>query len=350
MRYIPTSRLKPGMALGQDIYDGAGSLLLAKHLLLTSEYISNLEFLGYPGIYIDDEFTCGIEIQQVLTPQVRCHALKLIHDLFDFDTDESELPVDEVKLRMTVKNVVEDILKNGDVMFNMMDIRNYDEYIYYHSVNVGVLSIMVGARYGLERSKLYDLGVAAMLHDIGKKSLPEEIANGKWPLEGAEREAWKSHPKLGAEYLRTSYHFPAVVSAGVMMHHEWYNGEGYPIGKSGDDIPLYARIIKVTDSYDAMISKRPGREQLSPADAIEYMMAMAGAEFAPKLVNIFLRRMAVYPIGCEVLLSNGQHGIVAKNFRDFSLRPLVRIVETGGMLNLRDDPEGLSITIGRMIM
>ena len=80
------------------------------------------------------------------------------------------------------------------------------------------------------------------------------------------------------------------------------------------------------------------------------MMAMAGAEFAPKLVNIFLRRMAVYPIGCEVLLSNGQHGIVAKNFRDFSLRPLVRIVETGGMLNLRDDPEGLSITIGRMIM
>ena len=92
MRYIPTSRLKPGMALGQDIYDGAGRLLLAKHLLLTSEYISNLEFLGYPGIYIDDEFTCGIEIQQVLTPQVRCHALKLIHDLFDFDMDESELP------------------------------------------------------------------------------------------------------------------------------------------------------------------------------------------------------------------------------------------------------------------
>ena len=86
--------------------ENAERLLLAKHLLLTSEYISNLEFLGYPGIYIDDEFTCGIEIQQVLTPQVRCHALKLIHDLFDFDTDESELPVDEVKLRMTFKSAL----------------------------------------------------------------------------------------------------------------------------------------------------------------------------------------------------------------------------------------------------
>ena len=80
------------------------------------------------------------------------------------------------------------------------------------------------------------------------------------------------------------------------------------------------------------------------------MMAMAGAEFDPQLVNIFLRRMAVYPIGCEVELSNGQRGIVAKNFRDFSLRPLVQIVETGEMLNLRDDPEGRSVTIGRMIM
>lgn len=94
------------------------------------------------------------------------------------------MPVDEVKLRMTVKNVVEDILKNGDVMFNMMDIRNYDEYIYYHSVNVGVLSIMVGARYGLERSKLYDLGVAAMLHDIGKKFYRKKLPTENGRLKG----------------------------------------------------------------------------------------------------------------------------------------------------------------------
>lgn len=117
-------------------------------------------------------------------------------------------------------------------MFNIMDIRNYDEYIYYHSVNVGVLSIMVGARYGLERNKLYDLGIAAILHDLGKKFLPEEIANGKWPLTGKEREAWKSHPKLGAEYLKTSYHFPAMVYSGILMHHEWFNGEGYPLEKA----------------------------------------------------------------------------------------------------------------------
>ena len=78
MRYLPTSRLTPGMALGQDIYDGAGRLLLGRHILLTEEQISNLEFLGFPGAYVDDEFSRGIEIQQIVSPEVRRQALKIM--------------------------------------------------------------------------------------------------------------------------------------------------------------------------------------------------------------------------------------------------------------------------------
>lgn len=350
MRYIPTSRLTPGMALGQDIYDGAGRLLLARHLLLTAEYISNLEFLGFPGIYIDDEFTQGIEIQQVVTPEVRCRALKLISDMFAFEAPEGDLPVSEVKLRMTVENVVEDVLRNGDVMCSMMDIRNYDDYIYYHSVNVGVLSAMVGARYGLPKDQLYQLTITAMLHDIGKKFLEYDVANADRPLTEEETEAYRQHTRLGAEFLRSTYNFTSAVYTGVLMHHEHYNGEGYPFGKSGNDIPLFARIIRMNDSYDRMLFLRPQREQMSPSEAMEYLMAMAGAEFDPELVNVFLRRMAVYPIGCEVELSNGQHGVVIKNFQDFALRPLVKVIETGELLNLRDDPEARCITIGRMVV
>ena len=108
MRYLPTSKLTPGMALGQDIYDGAGRLLLAKHLLLSEEYISNLEFLGFPGIYIDDEFTQGIEIQQVLNPQVRSQALKVVHDMFAFDAAsdaEEDMPVSEINIQKTIERI-----------------------------------------------------------------------------------------------------------------------------------------------------------------------------------------------------------------------------------------------------
>lgn len=350
MRYMPTSKLVPGMVLGQDIYDGSGRHLLSRHLILSAEYISNLEFLGFPGIYIDDEFTRGIEIQEILTPQIRCQALNLIHDLFTFDVDDRDLPVSEVKLRMTIENVVDDILNNGDIMCNMMDIRDYDDYIYYHSVNVGAFSVMIGARYGLEREQLFDLMTAAMLHDIGKRFIDPEIINGKWPLEGEARECWKRHPKLGSEFLKSSYNFHPSVYKGVLMHHEWYNGDGYPTGNEGEHIPLFARIIKLADCYDSMASKRPQRKTMSPSDAVEYLMAMAGAEFDPKLVDIFIRKIAVYPVGCEVELSNGQHAVVAKNFHDFALRPLVKVVETGEMLNLRDDPLGRSITIGKTLM
>lgn len=350
MRYMPTSKLVPGMVLGQDVYDGSGRRLLAKHLILSAEYISNLEFLGFSGIYIDDEFTRSIEIQEILTPQMRGQALNLIHELFTFDVDEGDLPVEEENLRKTIENVVDDILNSGDIMCNMMDIRDYDDYLYYHSVNVGAFSVMLGARYGLPREQLYDLMTAAMLHDIGKKFIDSEVVNGRWPLEGEAREQWKSHPRLGSEFLKSKYNFYPGVYEGVLMHHEWYNGEGYPTGGAGGEIPLFARIIKLADCYDSMASKRPQRKRLSPLEAVEYLMAMAGAEFDPELVDIFIRKIAVYPVGCEVELSNGQHAVVAKNFSDFALRPLVKVIETGEMLNLRDDPLGRSITIGRTLI
>lgn len=350
MRYLPTSKLMPGMALGQDIYDGAGRLLLAKHLLLSAEYISNLEFLGFPGIYIDDEFTRGIEIQQVLSPQIRSQALQIIHELFTFDTEKGELPVGEVKLLKTVESVVESIITNGDVMCNMMDIKNYDDYIYYHSVNVGILSTMVGACQGMTQEELNRLATAALLHDIGKRFIDPKIVNGKWPLKGQDREVFKSHPKLGAEFLRSTYHFSSQVYTAVLEHHERYDGTGYPLGRAGEDITLFARIIKMVDCYDAKTSGRISREGKAPSEAMEYLMAMAGSEFDPVLVNVFTRRIAAYPVGCEVELSNGWHAVVVKNFKDFSLRPLVKVLETGEMLNLRDDIAGRSITVGNMMI
>lgn len=349
MRYLPTSRLVPGMALGQDIYDGSGRLLLAQHLLLSAEYISNLEFLGFPGIYIDDEFTHGIELQQMISPEIRSQALRMVKELFTFDI-ESELPTEEVKILRTVEAVVEDIVSQGDIMCNMLDIKNYDDYIFYHSVNVGMLSVIVGARYGLTREMLYQLGTAAFLHDIGKRFIDLNIVEGSWPLEGEEREVFKSHPKLGAEFVRGAYNFSPEVHAGIMEHHEWYNGQGYPYGKERGDINLYARIIKLADSYDAMTSKRPFRKQMSPSDAMEYLMAMAGVEFDPKLTDIFIHKIVAYPVGCEVELSNGYHAVVAKNFMDFSLRPMVKVTETGELLNLRDDAKNRAVTIVKMAM
>ena len=275
MRYLPTSKLTPGMALGQDIYDGAGRLLIAKHLLLSEEYISNLEFLGFPGIYIDDEFTQGIEIQQVLNPQVRSQALKVVHDMFAFDVSsdaEEDMPVSEIKIQKTIERIVENILSNGDIMCNVLDIKNYDDYIYYHSINVAMMSVLLGANYGMNEESLYQLTTAAILHDIGKRFLDIGIINADHALTEEETQLLRKHPELGADYLKGNYHFSALVYAGVMQHHENYDGSGYPSNLAGKEIPIGARILRVCDVFCALSQERSYRKAFDKHTVMELMI------------------------------------------------------------------------------
>ena len=340
----------PGMALGQNIYDGSGRVLLKKHLLLTEETISNLEFMGFPGIYIDDDFSRGVEIQQVLNPQVRSQALKVIHNLFSFDYEANVPPVAEIKIKKTIESVVEDILSSGDIMLNVLDIKNYNDYIFFHSVNVAMLSVIVGARSGLKKKQLFQLATAALLHDIGKQFVDANLIKGGMEQGKAESEQLRQHPKLGAEFLKNNYNFSSLVVQSVLMHHEAYNGKGYPNKKSGEEIPIYARIIRMTDCYDILTSKHPSKSALSPSEAVEYLMSQAGEEFDPGLVDVFIKKIAVYPVGCEIMLSDGRHAVVVQNFERFPLRPLVKMLNNGALVNLRDDAECRNITIVKVIL
>lgn len=346
MRYLPIVRLQPGMALGQDIYDGEGRMLLARHFILSKEHIENLDNYGFPGVYIDDEFTAGTEIEQVLSPEIKCRVLKLVHDFFlkEEHTPETE----EEEIRELILDVVRDILSDGDVMYNMMDLKNYDEYVYFHSVNVVTLAAVIGAHYGMSEYELKVLTTAALLHDIGKKFVKVDVLNARRSLTEEEKRLVLQHPKLGYEFLKRNYNFDPDVCEGVLGHHEWYNGEGYPLRRSGEDISIYARIVKIADVYDAMTSKRPYHDAMSPSDAVEYIMAMNESEFDPKIVDVFLKWVTVYPVGCEVELSDGRRAVVLENFHDFLLRPKVKVLESGEIINLLSDQDARSITITKL--
>lgn len=350
MRYITIGEIKKGMVLGQDVYDGKGTMLLAKHQILSREHIANLEGYGYPGLYIDDEFTQKIEAEEVIRPELKQRALELVHDLFVCDEQQMDASEQEWRIRETVMTVVEDIMSNGDVMYNMMDLKNYDDYTYFHSVNVAILSAVLGVRYGMEEYELRILTTAALLHDIGKKFLEIDILNARRALTDEERRIVLQHPKLGYEFLRDYYDFAPEVYLGVLEHHENYNGEGYPMRRSGDDISLYGRIIKLADVYDAMISKRPYRNALSPSDAIEYIMAMNGTEFDPQLVDVFVKWVAVYPVGCSVELSDGRTAVVTYNYPGFALRPKIKVEGSGEEIDLKTDCDARNITITRLIV
>jgi len=161
-----------------------------------------------------------------------------------------------------------------------------DSYTYGHSRKVSEYAVAVAEKLNMSQEKLSTVRAASLLHDIGKVGVPDSILNKKEPLTDEEWKPIKSHPKLGVEILRHVIDLANCLPA-ILHHHEHYDGRGYPSGLKGDQIPLEARILTVADSYDAMTSPRPYREQLPMEEAINELKRCAGTQFDPEIVDIF---------------------------------------------------------------
>ncbi len=161
-----------------------------------------------------------------------------------------------------------------------------DSYTYGHSRKVSEYAVAVAEKLDMEQGKMATVRAASLLHDIGKVGVPDSILNKKEPLTDDEWKPIKSHPKLGVEILRHVIDLANCLPA-ILHHHEHFDGSGYPAGLKGDQIPLEARILTVADSYDAMTSPRPYREQLPMDEAIDELRRCAGTQFDPEIVDIF---------------------------------------------------------------
>ncbi len=206
------------------------------------------------------------------------------------------------------------------MLVNMIDLKVFDDYTYSHSVNVAVLSIIIGVTMGLGRKELTKLGLGALLHDIGKVFIDKDIVNKPGKLTDEEFSSMKMHSKLGYDYVRDRFQLPVKSYVAVLDHHERYDGSGYPNSKKGDEISDFGKMIALADVYDALTSERPYRKALPPSEAMEYIMGNSQVHFDPELVKVFSRKVAPYPVGTLVKLSNGMTGLVVENYEAFCLR------------------------------
>ncbi len=166
-----------------------------------------------------------------------------------------------------------------------------DSYTYGHSRKVSEYAVAVSEKLSLPQEKINNIRAASLLHDIGKVGVPDSILNKKESLTDEEWMPIKGHPKLGVEILRHVIDLANCLPA-ILHHHEHYDGSGYPAGLKGDKIPLEARVLSVADAYDAMISPRPYREQLSMEEAIKELRRCAGIQFDPVVVELFCETIA----------------------------------------------------------
>jgi HD-GYP domain-containing protein (c-di-GMP phosphodiesterase class II) len=222
------------------------------------------------------------------------------------------------------------MLQEEQMLISMTAIKDYDEYTYYHSVNVSILSVALGIKLGLNKKKLSELGIAAFLHDIGKVNIPGEILNKVTPFSDSEWAVMKKHPAEGVKTIVTSMKIdPVTIRSAIVSfeHHLNYDGSGYPPVPAPPKLDLYSNIITITDRYDAMTSARVyERVPKTPEEALRQLQKRAGYDIDPLLLKIFIRLTGVYPTGTMVILDTGEMGVVCRGNSDIADRPMVTLI------------------------
>ncbi len=330
MIFIKTSKLKPGMVVGQTInYPSFPLPLIVEKTALTSENISRLKQLNIAGIYVLSKYSDDIVNDTFLSAEVKetmTNELKSMSK--QFISSSSISPDFEDKLITMSETIMDNILKKDNYVVKMIQIKTFDDYIYSHSMNVGILCTLIGLKLGYSKLSLTELTSAGLMHDLGKLDIDSSIVNKTSKLNDEEYDIMKSHPIKAVEKLKFSMKISKTVLDGIASHHERFDGSGYPFGLIGKEIPLCARILTIADVYDALTTARSYRPAWSVEETIEYMKSLSGVHFDPEILESFIQVIAIYPIGTLVSLSDDSLALVIKHNNENTFHPIVRILKS----------------------
>ncbi|MBQ6814458.1 MAG: HD-GYP domain-containing protein [Lachnospiraceae bacterium] len=356
-----TRQLKPGMKIDQSVVDRLGRNLVTKGAILDEYVIESLQRLGVMSVYIQEGEMDPEEEKINISPM----AQEKIEKLHTADRSKVTLSSsvrervaqgiqyiystsDAKELANTTDSIANDLLdaidSNNAIAIDIGELKTSDEYTFKHSVDVATISMVLAKQQGLSRKEIYDIGVAGLLHDVGKTKVPTSILNKPGRLDDNEFEVMKQHSVFGYRMLKDQPEFNKEICLAVLQHHEKINGRGYPLGANEEQITPYAKILSVADIYDALVTERPYKQAFSQRDAVEMIMSMTG-ELDMTAMKSFLESMILYPVGCIVDLSNGEKAKVVKNNPHYILRPVVVGLQTGNVYDLGEDLNCASIII-----
>jgi len=331
LRYIFARDLQPGMILAQELLDPSGRVLAEVNSSLSEFAINRIIKDGYDGVYIQDDLSSDVHIESVIRVALWAKAMDCVR-LRNIS-----------ECRETADEIIESLKGKRDVSLELNDFRTNENYIFAHSVNVAVLSCLVGMGFGMEEEELRNLVFAALIHDLGKLDIPEFIRNKEGRLTREEFQIMKNHTELSYELIKERTDISAHVKKAVRSHHENVDGSGYPDGTLGESQSILTKIIHVVDVYDALVSRSPYKKPYSPQEAVEYLMGGCGLLFDQEVVMTLIRFVPMYPKGTDVELSDGRGGIIVENAGIHNLRPVVRLYD-GLLLDLAE-PEYFNMTI-----
>jgi len=309
--------------------------------------------VGKLEVFKDEEVYVSSEDQKQYSKEVYFESISLVKDVVESVKHQKLLNVRKAKRLM--QNAVNALVQDESTLLGLANIKNYDEAIFNHSVNVAIYAIAIGQRTGIPKKYLSHLGMAALFHDIGKTKIPKEILNKTGKLLPEELAMMRSHPIFGVETVMAMKEWGELSSRMIdaaFEHHLKYDLTGYPKPTHKRRLTLFGRIIAVADFYDTLVRPRgSNRFPYVSEKILGVMLERSGKDFDPALVKVFINMIGVFPLGTLVLLNTNEIGIVIQIQEDTELldRPKVILLyysdgeyHKGEVVDLRevDEPTG----------
>lgn len=248
-------------------------------------------------------------------------AKQLISNIFTTIKLGKSFSASEVK--MVVTDIVGSILRNPKALQWLSLIKNKDEYTAEHCLRVCILSISLGRELGMLESELIDLGISGFLHDVGKTRVPDEVLNKPGRFTDKEFSIMKAHATHGKDILMSMSGVPAIAIDVAYTHHERIDGAGYPRNLSAHKISNFARIVAITDAYDAITSKRVYKTALSSLESLRIIFDDKQTHFDGELADLFIKLVGIYPTGHIAELSTGDVGLIIRSSNENNLKPKI---------------------------
>lgn len=353
IKLVPVARLRPGMYI-HDLHCGwlQHDFVRNRFLIADAEDVARIRALGVAEVSIDTargldpdaapaatapdrEALAGPPAPAVHTASkvagtqeharnLHREANEIVRDLLADVRLGRQIEIEKVE--PLVARIVDSIFTRADALLPLARLKQHDSYTFQHSVSVCALMTAFARTLGLPRETIREIAIGALLHDVGKARIPDEILNKPGKLTDAEFERMKSHVVQSKLILMATPGISPIALEVAAQHHERFDGTGYPNRLAGEAISLYGRMAAIVDVYDAITSERVYHKGMPPTEALRKLLEWSSNHFEPRLVQAFIRSVGIYPTGALVRLESKRLAVVQAQHADKPTLPRVKVI------------------------